>query len=118
MSYIQIDIGGKPRGLKFNQGAFLWMQGKMLSMDSEDAKAYGAYILVYSGLKGNAIVKCEEVDFTFEQVSEWVDGLNDDVLLQVMAVFNETQKFKELLPKDTGNETDKKKDKKTTQSVL
>lgn len=71
MSYIQIkDFGGKDRGLKFNQIAF--------NINSEymgDTQAESLYAMFYGGLVGNSKVKREEIDYTYEDVTEWVDKL-------------------------------------------
>lgn len=107
MSYIQIEIGGKLRGLKFNQGAIISMATILDRIPEEDKISFGAYALIYAGLKGNCIVKGEEIDFTFEQVSDWVDALSPDVINKVSETFNETQKFRNDLPK-----TDEKPAKK------
>ncbi|HXS57508.1 MAG TPA: hypothetical protein VN726_15355 [Hanamia sp.] len=102
MSYIKIDIGGKERGLKFNQGALVTFQGKI---DPENIAATTGYALIWAGLKSNAYVKGEEFTETFETVCDWVDELKPEIVLEVIKVFQETQAFKNLLPK----EDDKKK---------
>lgn len=113
MSYIQIEIGGKLRGLKFNQGALIVMQEK----SDPETTAFTGYALVYAGLKANAYVKGiefvdkdgeKETPITFEMVCDWVDELADGVLVSVMDAFKETQSFKKHILKDEP-EDDKKK---------
>lgn len=113
MSYIQIEIGGKLRGLKFNQGALIVMQEK----SDPGTTAFTGYALTYAGLKANCyvkeiefidIVEGKEIPITFEMVCDWVDELEDGVLVSVMDCFKETQAFKKLFPKEVSEE-DKKK---------
>lgn len=90
MSYIQIEIGGRLRGLKFNRGAYVIFTQ---SVDFEFFVATYAYGFVYAGLMGNCYVKREDPDFTFEQVCEWVDALPIEVLQGVQKVFESTTDF-------------------------
>ena len=110
MSYIQVEIGGRLRGLKFNQGAIMWMQDKV---DFENYAATAGYATVWGGLKMNCYAKSEEltktvngteVAATFEDVCEWVDELNKDTALNISNAFKESSVFKKLL-----EENDKKK---------
>lgn len=96
MSYIQIEIGGKLRGLKYLQYAVIVMAQKA-DLDNYDATA--GYAMVYAGLKCNNYVKDVEDDFTFEQVCDWVDELPEETLLKVFEVFQETQAYKNLIDK-------------------
>jgi len=91
MSYCKINIGGKERGLKFNQMAVMMYAGKV---DNENLIATAGYALIYAGLKANAYVKGEEVDFTFENVCDWVDELDAEALQLVTETFKETQSYK------------------------
>jgi hypothetical protein len=91
MSYCKINIGGKERGLKFNQMAIMIYARKV---DNEDQLATAGYALIYAGLKANAYTKGEECDFTFEQVCDWVDELDNESLQLVTDTFKETQRYK------------------------
>ena len=102
MSYIQIEIGGKLRGLKFNQYAVITM-AKFADLDNYEATA--GYAMVYGGLKANCYVKREEPDFSFEQVCDWVDLLKPDDLVKVYEVFSEIQAYKNLIT--TGEKEEK-----------
>ena len=73
MSYVQIEIGGKLRGLKFNQ---LSLEEYTKHVGTGNASAI--YATFYAGLVGNCYVKQEEPDFTFEEVTEWVDKIYED----------------------------------------
>jgi hypothetical protein len=95
MSYIQIDIGGKTRGLKFNQLAIELMAQYN---DSETTTSI-IYAMVYAGLRGNDYVKRIEPDYTFEQVCDWVDTMENKQsnLDVVAATLNESQSWKSLV---------------------
>lgn len=117
MNYLQIEIGGKHRGLKFNQLAFqLFCQKAKFELAAETSQVYAMF---YGGLVGNCVAKGEEEDFTYEQVCDWVDELylTDDgreIIKQVDKALTETQVFKktfsELIEKLN---QDKKKEENT-----
>ena len=74
--YIQIDILGKMRGLKFGMIAVQQITheaqklGKVLGSSVDYAMVA---VIVYWGLYNNCHVKREDPDFTFEDVSDYVD---------------------------------------------
>jgi hypothetical protein len=87
--YIQIDILGKMRGLKFGMIA--------VEQITRDAQRLGKYlgpsvdfamvaVIVYWGMYNNCHVKREDPDFTFEDVSDYVDEH-----------ITETQKFQDVV---------------------
>jgi len=103
MSYIQIEIGGKLRGLKFNQYASIKFYKHV---DLKDYDASSIYAMVYAGLAANSYVKREEfVDkdgdketpITFEMVCDWVDKLTDEVVIAVAGAFTESESFKKII---------------------
>ena len=73
MNYIQIEIGGKLRGLKFNQ---LSLEEYTKHVGTGTSSAI--YATFYAGLVGNCYVKQEEPDFTFEEVTDWVDKIYEE----------------------------------------
>jgi hypothetical protein len=109
---MQIEIGGKSRGIKFNQLALEELIKSNLSgMDGIGA----TYTIVHAGLVGSSFVKREEPDYSFEDVSEWVDELNSTkegvkVITDVIAAFVESTAYKNAIPKEVlRTEDDKKK---------
>jgi len=112
MSYIQIEIGGKLRGLKFNQMAAVIIGQKV---DIDNYQATAGYAMIWVGLKANCYVKGEEADFTFEQVCDWVDEVPQEVLLKVITAFQETQLYKNAVDKGSidPEPATKKKSRKT-----
>lgn len=110
MSYIQLELGGKARGLKFNQMAVITMTNYM---DFNNLAATYGYALVYAGLVANCYVKREEPDFNFEQVCDWVEALSPDDLMKVRDCFESTQTFKTMQanaePSEPKEEMTKKK---------
>ena len=97
MSYIQINIGGKDRGLKFNQ---LSLEVYTKHIDYNNAVVTSTiYATFYAGLIGNCYVKKEEPDFTFEDVTNWVDEIFDsgrkDEIEKVCDAWAETYVYKE-----------------------
>jgi hypothetical protein len=124
MSYIQIEIGGKLRGLKFNQ-----MAVEVFTMHLTDVgfDASTVYAMMYAGLKANCYQKQEEPDFTFADVVDWVDATVDsgdtssiekvkDVFQEITAYKTWAAKFQEKIREQilavAGEEDNKKKVKK------
>lgn len=108
MSYIQIDIGGKLRGLKFNQLAI-----EIISTHNDTATNTGfLYAMIYGGLRGNSYVKREEPDYDFEKVCDWVDemGNKEEEIVKITACLTETQIWRELVKK--GQEVKEEEGKK------
>jgi hypothetical protein len=87
--YIQIDILGKMRGLKFGMIAVQQITsdaqrlGKILGPSVDFAMVA---VIVYWGMYNNCHVKREDPDFTFEDVSDYVDEH-----------ITETQKFQDVV---------------------
>ncbi len=75
--YIQADILGRTRGLKFGMlavqriGMEMQKLGKVFGDNSIDLAAVP--VIIYWGLFNNCYIKREDPDFTFEQVSDFVD---------------------------------------------
>lgn len=111
MSYIQLTIGSKLRGLKYNQMAVMTMSQYM---DYENMAATYGYALIYSGLKANCYVKREEPDFNFEQVCEWVDEMSYEDLMKAKECFESTQTYRKLVEVGAEAEEQTKKKQKST----
>lgn len=109
MSYIKLELGGKDRGLKFNQLALEIMSGYA----SATVTTANVYAMFYGGLRGNSYVKREEPDYTFEEVCDWVDLLyaekKTDIIKQVEQVLTETQVYKSLIEVKKDDPPKKKK---------
>lgn len=120
MSFIQINIGGKDRGLKFNQLAL-----ELLAKynDTQTTSAF-VYAMIYGGLRGASYVKHEEPDYTFENVCDWVDNLadKDTKILEVTNVMTSTNMWQELLKKnkeiEEATEEEKKKVSKSNATKI
>ena len=117
MAYLQIDIGGRPRGLKFSQGTHILVQDKIETFDTGDVKAFGGYAVVWAALKANCIVKGEPVDFTFEQVCEWCDALEEDQYAAILVAYQESVGYKKEELPESGPASDEKKSEATEQNV-
>ena len=107
MSYLQIDLGGKMRGLKFNQLAI-----EIISTYNDlESNTSFLYAMIYGGLRGNTYVKREEADYTFEQVCDWVDAMEnkEEIVAKVTATLTETNIWQTLVKQGQKLEDDKKK---------
>lgn len=106
MSYIQIEIGGKLRGLKFNKMSQLLLEDKV----QQGNLMSGIYALINAGLRANDYVKGVESDYTFEQVCDWADELTDETFLKIQEVFQTTEIYKQGRAYVEDAEAAKKKD--------
>ena len=86
-NYIQIEIGGKLRGWKVNQLTLEIWSNKTSAEFSNSSSNYAA---VYAGLVSNCYVKSEEPDFTFEDVCDWVEEMNNNNDLTVLELIKKT----------------------------
>ena len=107
MSYLQIDLGGKMRGLKFNQLAI-----EIISTYNDlESNTSFLYAMIYGGLRGNTYVKREEADYTFEEVCDWVDAMEnkEEIVAKVTSTLTETNIWQTLVKQGQKLEDDKKK---------
>lgn len=117
MSYIQVNIGGQLRGLKFNQMAVITMANYL---DYENLTATYLYSVVFGGLAANAFVKREEFTESFETVCDWVDEVSVEDAQKIQACFEETQVYKKLVEvgqASTEEMTKKKQPKKSAKDT-
>lgn len=91
--YIQVELGGALRGLKFNNKALIVLSKEL---DYDEIEGSFAYCLVYAGLIANAFVKRQEFTESFETVCDWVDSMNPADLMKIKEAFEQAQPFKEL----------------------
>lgn len=119
--YIAITIGGKERGLKFGMyAAELIGRKSVANIEGELVTSQFAADLIHAGLLNNCVVKELPVDFTYEEVTDWLEEMWFDekgqkVIAQVIAAFTDSrpiQKAKEL-QQQISVESKKKKSKLT-----
>lgn len=97
MSYIKLNRSFKDRerGLKFNVLAIRQFLSKL---DIENYGSTANYAMVWAGLYANAYVKGEEIDFTFEEVCDFVDTLDQSTIDEISVVMAGVEAYKKLLP--------------------
>lgn len=97
MSYVQVEIGGKLRGLKFNQMADVEY---LVKVGKNTNPVASTYAMVWAGLISNCYAKAEEVDFTFEQVCDWCEKVTDADFIKILDCYKETKAFLKDIPDD------------------
>ena len=115
--YIQADILGRTRGLKFGMlavqqiGMEMQKLGKVFGDNSIDLAAVP--VIIYWGLFNNCYIKKEDPDFTFEDVVDWVDSNigNPDLFTPILQAFYDS-KF--LQPVKSATQEDQKKSSTST----
>jgi hypothetical protein len=116
MSYLQLELGGKLRGLKFNQLAI-----EIISTHNDNSTNSGfMYAMIYGGLMGNSYVKREEVSYTFEDVCDWVDvmGNKAEAIAKVTEVLTSTQVWKTLVKAGEEINEEKKKVQESSATTI
>ena len=99
-NYIELQLGGEKRGLKFNNAAVdtYWQK-----VNFKEVAASYVYAAVYAGLIGNDIAKgVQNSLYDYEQVTEWVDELYDNdeaALKRACDVFESTTSYQKRLEK-------------------
>lgn len=113
--YIECEIGGMQRPIKFGMGAwkiFTEATGKRLDQMGEINWIEFSGAIIYAGLMQAALVSGRERDFNLNQVYDWLDDMPDETYKAIMKTLAESKvlgrTFKEML---NGQETepDKKK---------
>lgn len=115
--YIQADILGRKRGLKFGMlavqqiGMEMQKLGKVFGDNSIDLAAVP--IIIYWGLFNNCYIKKEDPDFTFEDVVDFVDGNihSPEFITPILQAFYESKFIK---PSDEPAEQEQKKSSTST----
>jgi len=116
MSYLQLELGGKLRGLKFNQLAI-----EIISMHNDNSTNSGfMYAMIYGGLMGNSYVKREEPEYTFEDVCDWVDAMENkaESIGKVTEVLTSTQVWKSLVKAGEEINEEKKKVQESSATTI
>jgi hypothetical protein len=107
--YIQMDVLGRRRGLKFGmlatQRIMLEAQKLNTTLGTEVDVAL-IPVIVYWGLFNNCYVKREDPDFTFEEVCDWVDDniSNPGLFTDIIKCFYSSRIVKADIPGSDENE--------------
>ena len=115
--YIQADILGRTRGLKFGMlavqqiGMEMQKLGKVFGDNSIDLAAVP--VIIYWGLFNNCYIKKEDPDFTFEEVVDFVDEniSTPDLFTPILQAFYDS-KF--LQPTQQASQEEQKKSSTST----
>jgi hypothetical protein len=97
--YIQLELGGKKRGVKFGNYALMEyskITGTGVAEFDETNPIKLCADLVYCGLKNNCFIKKEIEDFTQEDVLIWVDDMPMTKITEIIQVFEESAKQSQL----------------------
>src|SRR3954467_9280312 len=102
--YTEITINGRKAGLKFNMYAIEQFE----TIKGRNGNIKNFTTIIYAGILGNAYVKQIEPQFTFEEVSDWVEDLvlngdTDGELNRVSEIFTNSQVLKTLIDRTNKN---------------
>lgn len=93
--YIQLELGGKKRGVKFGNYALIEyskLNNTGVVEFNEQNPIKLCADLVYCGLKNNCFIKKELEDFTYEDVIGWVDDMPISRITEITQAFEESVK--------------------------
>lgn len=92
--YIEVDMGGKVRPIKFGMGAwkiFTEVTGLPLDKLGEvDAMTFPVAI-IYAGCKQAALSKNEPVDFNQANVCDWIDEMPQETFNEISRTLAESK---------------------------
>lgn len=116
---VEILLGGKYRSIRFNNcqkealgklyGADPLEAGQKMMERWGDSTMSLAADLVYTGLIGDYRVKLRDIDFSREEVMEWVGDAKNEDLAQVINTWSETEVVRSIIKAANGVETTEKK---------
>lgn len=115
----EINIGGKLRTVRYNAW-FREALGRLYDVDPLQATAKlaeewkqsymtAAADVIYCGLVGDARVMRRPVDFTIQDVCQWMEFMTDDEIAPALKVFLDSQQDRSILPVQPEEEGAKKK---------
>ena len=101
--YTQIEFKGKLRGIKFGMLAVQQIMLAASKLNAELGNEIDIALIpevIYWGLYNCSINKREIIDYTFEDVSEFVDDNihNKEIFVQIMLCFYDSKIIKASLP--------------------
>ncbi len=115
--YIECEIGGMLRPIKFGMGAwkiFTDVTGKSLDQMGEINWIEFSGAIIYSGLMQAALVSGRDRGFIINDVYDWLDDMPDETYKAIMATLAESKvlgrTFKDMIA-GQATEPDKKKAK-------
>lgn len=85
--YINVELGGENRGIKFGNRALLDVMAKHQITGNIKFSFDLVVDLVFFGMVNNCMIKKQNPDFTEDQVTEWVDDMPMEKLLEIFNVF-------------------------------
>ena len=96
--YIQLELGGKKRGIKLGNYALMEyskINGTGVVEFNDENPIKLCTDLIYCGLKNNAYIKREVMDYTMDDVLVWVDDMPIEQINDVINLFQESIKISE-----------------------
>jgi len=96
--YIQLELGGKKRGIKLGNYALMEyskINGTGVVEFNNENPIKLCTDLIYCGLKNNAYIKREVMDFAMDDVLVWVDDMPIEQINDVINLFHESIKISE-----------------------
>jgi len=94
--YIQLELGGKKRGIKLGNYALMEyskINGTGVVEFNDENPIKLCTDLIYCGLKNNAYIKKEIMDYTMDDVLVWVDDMPIEQINDVINLFQESIKI-------------------------
>ncbi|WP_343692763.1 hypothetical protein [Chitinophaga sp.] len=116
---IELELGGKARTLRFNNwqkealgkivGTDPLEAGQLISSKLNESPLLVVCDLVYTGLIGNYRVQMKDLDFTRQDVAEWIGDADNAILGKVFDAWLDASGLRQILPEQPDTEDSKKK---------
>ena len=105
---MKIKLNGQEYGIKFNQLAI----EKLHEYNDGETTSGFMYAMVYGGMIGYSRLKREDANYTWENVCEWVDDMENknEQIQAVTLLLNETKVWNDLIKQ--GQEIKENEEKK------
>jgi len=101
--YTQLNIGGSVRGFKWGKWALeFYMRSLKLKENESIENVMGTENfdkIVYAGLRMNCYIKQVEPDFTFEDVVNWVEVIEESEVIKVNGAVENAPMMHAFIPK-------------------
>lgn len=87
--YINLELNGVKRGVKFGNRALLDLIAKYKTEEGSNfAFSFDLMVdIIYFGMLNNCLVKREDPDFTVDDVNVWADDLPMGKLMEIFQMF-------------------------------
>lgn len=113
MKYMQLELGGEKRGLKFNVGTLKRLNENFdidplhWQIKESTLQEVLPYVekITFAALINNCIANGHQPNFTFEMVQRWVEDLDPEQIAEIATIYNSMLTGKQKASTEGGENT-------------